>query len=160
MSCRFIPLTLILTFTACQPQGAESVPDAEADRSALRELNATFTPRFNAEDADALVGLYAGDAVFFLDGGPAVMGKDSIRAAWDQLFTTLGDVEVAATVEEVVISGDLGYYWGYAKGTATDSEGNESPVDLKYLLVCNRQADGSWRISHHMSNSNVSPAAR
>ncbi len=146
-------LIVVLALAACAPQGTTTGQDTEVDRQAIRELNNAYTAGVNSENADALAALYTDEAVLLLEGSPAVIGRSNIRAALAE-FLALGDFQVSATVEEVEVVGDLGYYWGYARGTMTDSSGNESAVDLKYLLVCKRQADGSWKISHQSENAN------
>ncbi len=126
--------------------------DTEVDRQAIRELNNAYNAGVNSENADALAALYTDEAVLLWEGRPAEIGRSNIRAALAQ-FLALGDFQMSATVEEVEVVGDLGYYWGYARGTLTDSSGNESAVDLNYLVVCKRQPDGSWKVSHHMNNN-------
>ena len=145
-------LIVVLALAACAPQSATTGQDTEVDRQAIRELNNAYTAGVNSENADALAALYADEAVLLFNGRSAVIGRSNIRAALAQ-FLALGDFQLAATVEEVEVVGDLAYYWGSASGTLTDSSGNESAVDLNYLVVCKRQPDGSWKVSHHMNNN-------
>ncbi len=145
-------LALAATLAACGPQGATTGQDTEVDRQAIRELNNAYTAGVNSENADALAGLYTDEAVLLWEGRPAVIGRSNVRAALAQ-WLALGDFQLSATVEEVEVVGDLSYYWGSARGTLTDSSGNESAVALNYLDVCKRQPDGSWKISHHMNNN-------
>ena len=146
-------LVVVLALAACAPQGTTTGQDTEVDRQAIRELNDAYTAGVNSENADALAALYTDEAVLLWEGRPAVIGRSNIRAALTQ-FLGLGDFQMSATVEEVEVVGDLGYFWGSGRGTLTDSSGNESAVDLRYLLVCKRQPDGSWKTSHHMNNPN------
>ncbi len=140
----------VLALAACAPQGTTTSQDTEVDRQAIRELNNAYTAGVNSENADALAALYTDEAVLLWEGRLAVIGRSNIRAALAQ-FLALADFQASATVEEVEVVGDLGYYWGYARGTLTDSSGNESAVALNYLLVCKRQPDGSWKVSHQMT---------
>ncbi len=145
-------LIVVLALAACAPQGTTTGQDTEVDRQAIRELNNAYTAGVNSENADALAALYTDEAVLLWEGRPTVIGRSNIRAALAQLLA-LGDFQMSATVEEVEVVGDLGYYWGSARGMLTDSSGNESAVDLNYLVVCKRQPDGSWKVSHHMNNN-------
>ena len=126
--------------------------DTEVDRQAIRELNNAYTAGVNSKNADALAALYTDEAVLLWEGRPAEIGRSNIRAALAQ-FLAPWSFQMSATVEEVEVVGDLGYYWGSARGMLTDSSGNESAVALNYLDVCKRQPDGSWKISHHMNNN-------
>ncbi len=143
-------LALAATLAACAPPTTGQ--DTEVDRQAIRELNDVYTAGVNSENADALAALYTDDAVLLWEGRPAVVGRSNIRAALAQ-FLALGDFQMSATVEEVEVVGDLGYFWGYARGMLTDSSGNESAVDINYLVILKRQPDGSWKFSHHMNNN-------
>jgi len=145
-------LALAATLAACGPQGATTGQDTEVDRQAIRESNDAYTAAVNSGNADTLAALYTDDAVLLWAGHPAVVGRSNIRAELAKVLA-LGDFQYSATVEEVEVVGDLGYFWGYARGTLTDSSGNESAVDLNYLVVLKRQPDGSWKFSHHMNNN-------
>ncbi len=74
-----------------------------------------------------------------------IRGKDSI-ALWykenprpDQTLTWKPDFVNVST------SGDLGYTYGTAIFTTTDSLGNKTVRKAKFHTVWERQADGTWR---------------
>ena len=61
--------------------------------------------------------------------------------------------------EETQVDGDMGLARGtYTLSIIPKAGGDTAYVDGKYLTLCKRQADGSWKISHDCFNSNVPPA--
>ena len=53
------------------------------------------------------------------------------------------------------MSGDLAFNWGIATGNLTRKEdGKITPINNKYIQILRRSADGTWKISHVIWNSN------
>jgi len=54
--------------------------------------------------------------------------------------------------KETVVSGDVAYDYGTYTQTITPPKGKPMQVNGRYLVTFRKQPDGSWKISHHMSN--------
>ena len=84
----------------------------------------------------------------------ALMGKEAIRNHLESEFaeyTSEGEVVVI----DAKFSGDLGYARGIYKGTSTSSTGGDSiEYDNKFVVVFQRQADGSWKTIIEIWNDN------
>jgi uncharacterized protein (TIGR02246 family) len=97
------------------------------------ELARLFVERANAGDLDGLADLYEPDAVMAFPPGQVTVGRDAIRAVFEQAFAH----DVHFSVEEplpTVRNGDL------ALTSTRPADGTGGRVQ-----VARRQADGTWR---------------
>ncbi len=100
----------------------------------------------NRGDADALMEMYAEDAVLLPPDHQPIEGREAIGAFWRQGT----DEGLEVTTIRVDTDGKLGYLVGRYRLPATDEE----PADSgKYLLCLRRQADGSWKLTADIWNS-------
>lgn len=134
----------------CNQQQTSS--DTAADEAAFRSINNSWFKAYNAGDVDAIVALYAEDAVVSAPGVPAARG----HAAIHELITNdIAGAKAAGTTDnegemnDVGVSGNLGWEWGTF--TVTDQSGDT--VDQgKYVSVFARR-DGKWLIIRDIWNS-------
>jgi len=134
--------------------------DIEADIAAIEDVLNQYAVAVNTGDFELWLSLHADDVVKMGPDAPAIFGREALRAnkeaAWDN-FT----LEMALYPEEAQVSGGLGFARGTYTLSITPKAGGETisvMPDGKYLTICKRQADGSWKISHDCYNSNVPPA--
>jgi uncharacterized protein (TIGR02246 family) len=137
-----------------------SLYSVEADIAAIEDVLNQYAVAANTGDFELWLSLHADDVVKMGPDAPAIFGREALRAnkeaAWDN-FT----LEMALYPEEAQVSGDLGFARGTYTLSITPKAGGETIMampDGKYLTICKRQADGSWKISHDCFNSNVPPA--
>jgi len=154
----FAVLLSLAFAAACSEQTAKQPappPDTrKADEAAIRAASADWNKAALAKDLDKSVSYYAEDAVFFVDKGALVKGKNSIRMAWKDLLAPAAPaVSFATSYVEVARSGDLAYEYGTAELTATPKKGKPTVEKAKYLTVWKKQADGSWKAVADMENS-------
>ena len=135
---------LALTLTACS-----STRPAAPDPGARRAIEATvgkYVAASNRGDADALMEMYAEDAVLLPPDHQPIEGREAIGAFWRQGT----DEGLEVTTIRVDTDGRLGYLVGRYRLPATDEE----PADSgKYLMCLRRQADGSWKLTADIWNS-------
>ena len=128
-----------------------SAPEVrQADAAAcLRVLNAVVTAD-NARDLNAVMSLYADDAVLLPPDEKVVIGKDLIRPRYQSLFDEFNP-ELSISHDEVIIDGDWTFIRGMTNGRMAPRNGGAARiVNDKYLMILRRQADGSWRIARLM----------
>jgi uncharacterized protein (TIGR02246 family) len=161
---RFRSTTLLLTAlfamgltVACAEQTAQkpaAPPDTrKADEAAIRAASADWSKASQAKDLDKATSYYVDDAVFMVNNGAMVKGKDAIKMAWKSELATPGPgLTFQTTYVEVARSGDLAYEYGtydekteVAKGKVKDEKG-------KYVVVWKKQPDGSWKAAVDIDN--------
>jgi uncharacterized protein (TIGR02246 family) len=146
-SVLFAPLLLL---ASCAP-GSE--PDqTEADAQVLREMVDQWVTAWNAADAANLASNYMDDAVGITADGPDNEGREAIQewfvGYFDQFTSTQN-----ATVDEVEVSGDVGFIRGGWRSSEAPRAGGAAVENTgKWLWITRRQPDGQWRIARHISN--------
>jgi len=82
-----------------------------------------------------------------------VAGKGAIRPLYEAVLKEF-DFQGEGTVKEVVVSGDMGYFWSAYTLTATPKAGGEPmKVTGKSLFIVRREPGGAWKIARLMDNS-------
>jgi uncharacterized protein (TIGR02246 family) len=150
-----LSLFILLSITACAPAAEEAVEEAtttEADVEAITQLPAKYAAAENAGDLDGMMAVYTDDAVRMPPNAPALIGQESIRS-WTQANLDQNTYQLDNPPEEVQVSGD----WAFARGTytvtVTPKAGGESiQLEGKYLVVFQKQPDGSWKAARDIWN--------
>ena len=127
--------------------GALSAEDVEAIRGGSEQ----FTRFMLARDFDALVRLYAEDAVFMPPHRPAVKGRLALRD-WLGAFPKV--TRFTFTLDDIDGRGDLAYVRGSYSMTL-HPEGAPGPVGDagKFVEIRKKQPDGSWLLAADIFNS-------
>lgn len=96
------------------------------------DLTRLFVECANSKDAGGLAALYEENAVMAYPPGSQTVGRDAIRALWENLLPAMPRIEPEEPLPTLV-SGDIAL-------TAT------APKDAAgaRAQVCRRQPDGSW----------------
>lgn len=146
--------------TSCQKQDGNAVGKAkagvDADVAAIRALIAEWVRLYNAEDFQNVMSVfYAKNAIVMSPNAPARRTKEAILRMYQkdaELNIEHVDTSVA---EDVRVSGNTAVAWGMDTGTTTPRSGGAPvPYSLKWLMVFERQSDGTWKCLYEMWNDN------
>jgi ketosteroid isomerase-like protein len=144
-----IGMAICLSFSVgCQrPTGL-----SEADRTAIRQVGETDMKMMNAKDWMGDLALYTEDAIELPPNQAAVQGKAAIQS-WMEGFPPFSNFQVQSL--EIGGQGDLAYDRGTYSMTMTPP--GAAPIEDrgKYLTICRKQADGSWKIARLIYNSDL-----
>ena len=139
-------LPFFLMIVACGQSAPATDPSVITSRSEIWET------ALNAGDIETLMANYTSDARILPPNEKAATGTEAVRAAFGSMIDA--GISGSLTSMEAAVSGDIGYNVGNYTLTA-DGE----VVDTgKYLETWQRGADGQWRISNDIWNSDM-PAA-
>ena len=125
---------------------------SEADRTAIRQADETDMKMTNAKDWKGDLALYSEDAILLPPNQAAVQGKAAIQA-WDEAFPPFSNFQEQSL--EIEGQGDLAYDRGTYSMTVTPAGAAPIEDHGKYLTIWRKQADGSWKISRVMFNSDL-----
>lgn len=147
---------LLLTI-ACQP-AAPPVQSAStsslAARQAIDSLRGRYAARWRGADAAGLAQLYAADAVLLYPDQPALHGQPAIQTYFEGFFGAFRQEEFVLTSEELQITDQWAFDRGTVRWRGVPSAGGPAVTDQgKYLVILERQPDGSWRVARDMDNS-------
>ena len=118
----------------------------------------TYETALNANDIEAILGLYGGDPVFMPQHAPALVGRDAVRAGYAHVFDTI-KLTVRFDVHEVQEAGD----WAWARTSSAGrtrilSNGAETAEGNNELFVFRRE-QGAWKIHRYLFSTNQPPRA-
>ena len=136
---------------ACQSTSiAGLTPD---DETAIRRSIHAEMQAANAGDAAAWAALYTQDAIVLRPHGAVVQGRDAIER-WLAELPAISDAKGEGV--EVMGYGDLGYLRGIYS-MRLSLPGVPMPIEEKgkFLLICRKQSDGSWKITREIYNSDL-----
>lgn len=130
-----------------------SVPSAARadDRADVEAATARWIDAFNRRDIDAIVALYASDAVFLGTSSPVLRTSPAlVREYFDGLKRLGPDARQVLGEHRVQLFGDVAVSSGfYALHRLQDGKATESPA--RFTFVYQRRA-GRWVIvTHHSS---------
>ena len=157
-----LALAVVFTAAGCAPEPpAEPVepPDTRpVDEAAIRGLIEDWSAAAAAKDAEAFGAVYADDAVLMLEGMPDMEGRAAIQ---EGIAGMMQDPNFALSFEpeEVVVAraGDLAYETGPYSLTMSTPEGAPTTVAGSYLVVWEKQADGTWKVIFDVPVSDPPP---
>lgn len=153
---------LLIVFTAgivgCASSSPTEAPDREASLAALHAADSAFQAAVVKRDLDSTTGFYAEDAVMLPVAEPLVEGRAAIRSEWAHVFGIPGYSSSArVTAVDVAASGDLGYTRGTYESPMLAPDGRQVVERGKWVSVWRRAADGAWRITVDVYNTDSPP---
>jgi ketosteroid isomerase-like protein len=100
------------------------------------------------KDIDAVLRLYGPTTVLGAPDGSTESDSAARGLRYDQLFRRY-DPELVTYIDEVMVSGSLGFVRGHITGRfrARDS-GTDRVVDDRYWMILRRDDAHGWRITH------------
>jgi uncharacterized protein (TIGR02246 family) len=122
--------------------------------TAITSLRNEYAAAWKSGDAEHVARLYTNDGIVLYPNKPAVVGAN-ILAYFKDFFDQFVQKKFELTSEEVTIAG----HWAFDRGTyvvsVTPRKGGKAIEDNgKYLVILQRQGDGSWKVVRDLDNSN------
>jgi uncharacterized protein (TIGR02246 family) len=155
-------LALLLTLLVALTAGActrMTTPATSADLKAIQELRSNFEAAMAAGDADKAASLYGPDAIRMVEGQPSIMGREAILASYRMAMAN-DKLELSLNSEETKVAGDWAFDRGQFMNHVTPKAGGPMVMEMgKYLVILQKQADGSWKVAREIGNSNEPPPA-
>ncbi len=164
----YITLLMPLAIAACNAPGTQeaNAPSdtmggamaaaAPANPASIDSVRDAYQRAANAGDMDALVNLFADDAV--------IVTPDGIHSGRGDIRDVLSDTTMAPSNLQINkgngpnISGDMAWETGtYSQDVMVN--GRKTTVNGSYLVVLKRQADGSWKLVADADVPQMSPPA-
>lgn len=138
----------------------ESAHD-KRDHAAITQQLARYEQALNASDVDAVMQLYAEDAVFMPQHSLPAVGRDAVRAAYQHVFDAIR-LDIDLTIDEIqVLSRDWAYARTRSNGTvkvlATDQP--SAPEANQEVFLLRRESDGQWRFARYIFSTTNPPKA-
>ncbi len=120
----------------------------------IQNLMQTYQRSLNEADLDLVRTVYADDAIFIGQPFPTATGLKEIVALYADVFSKL-DFDVQFDVQEIELSGDLGFVGTRSHGTITPKgqspEGGEGNREIFVV----KKIDDEWKFYRYIFNAEV-----
>lgn len=137
----------ISCFMSCQQNKPAAFSDQ--DRDAIRAVVKKGNENMNARDFKTHAGTYyAADASILPPNGGAVKGSEAI----EKFFQSFPNFVIESNDLEIDGLGDMAYMYGRYKLAFKDMNMTD---EGKYIEIWRKQADGSWKVTYDIFNSDV-----
>ncbi|MBM4186368.1 MAG: hypothetical protein FJ206_03545 [Gemmatimonadetes bacterium] len=128
------------------------------DAGTLKDLTASYTEHYNLGHASAVANLYTDSAYSAFADAPAKQGRAAIEG---YLAEQMAQGSPQLTIHDVSTT-ELPGGWALDGGWyEVNAKGPNGPVRRigVYMLLAQRQSDGSWKIHWAVNNGGPAPAA-
>jgi ketosteroid isomerase-like protein len=120
--------------------------DLSRAEAAVRRVTQEWVLACNVKHLDDLLELYVTDPMVLRSNYPPIRGAAAVREFFfSALDAGLGEVEMEPM--RVDVAGDLAYEAGRFTALVPSATGKRREERGKYLWVCQRQANGEWRLA-------------
>jgi len=152
------PMVFLCCFTVGCQQNEEvartPIEDVKAINKAIYEPHSSMIA---AGDLEGWLANFSDDIIYMPGNMKTLRGKDAVRQ-WAQEGFDQYDVEETINIEEIKASGDLAFSLFTYSFKQTPKVGGEAEFyDGRIIQVLERQQDGSWKITRHISSSENPP---
>ena len=115
----------------------------------IKELLKTYERALNTNDIERILAIYGHEPVFMPQHAPALVGRDAVRAGYEQVFTTI-KLNIRFDIHEIEESGD----WAWARTSSAGrtrilAAGAEVTEGNNELFIFRREG-GEWRIHRYL----------
>lgn len=145
---------LILSILSCnvKPETSSEINERIKNESlqakeSISNNNKQIEKWYKAKQADSLISYMADDIIQFPPNSIPLIGKDSVKNYWTQLFQ-FGNIDFFLQTQDVKVNGPLAIEWG--KYSLAFSPIEKSPVpafaDSGNYLVYWRKINDKWKV--------------
>ena len=120
----------------------------------IQNLIQTYQRSLNEADVDLVRDVYADDAVFIGQPFPTASGVEAIVALYADFFSKL-DFDVQFDVQEIELSGDLGFVRTRSHGTIVPKGQNPEGSEGNREIFVVKKIDGEWKFYRYIFNAEV-----
>lgn len=114
------------------------------DTADIRSRAATYQTAFNRHDARAVAEHWSEDAVYELESGERVQGRQAIRGVFEKLFAAEPQLQLRVVIGSIrVVTPDAAVEEGRAQVLGAQGE----PIETKYTAL-NIKRNGVWYIDN------------
>ncbi len=120
----------------------------------IQNLLQTYQRSLNEADVDLVRAVYADDAIFIGQPFPTATGIEEIVALYADFFSKL-DFNVQFDVQEIELSGDLGFVRTRSHGTIAPKGQNPEGGEGNREIFVVKKIDGDWKFYRYIFNAEV-----
>lgn len=119
----------------------------------IKDLIKTYETALNANDLEKILTLYGSEPVFMPQHAPALIGRDAVRAGYEQVFANL-ELNIHFDVHELEETGDWAWARTSSAGRTRLLVSNAEVTEGNNELFIFRLEGGQWRIHRYLFSTN------
>lgn len=149
-----VPLMILMLGVAQAAAQKKSLTPEQSIRAADQQWLKVFA----AKDIEKSAMFCTADGSVLAPNAPIATGHEAIKKLFSGFFA-LPDLKISWHVHRAQVSksGEMGYTSGAYQMTFNDPSGKPITDKGKYVTVWTKQADGSWKVSLDIFNTDLPP---
>lgn len=119
-----------------------------------QKLLSDFVNAFTRGDAEACAELYTDDTIYMQAGLPIEKGKNIVQNGYETYFKSRTNkvIKVSEPIEEVISFGNMAVIRGIGENIEETPQGIQITKHYKYMILSEKQKDGSWKMKWDIYN--------
>jgi ketosteroid isomerase-like protein len=140
---------------------SENASNIQPLERTLRDLDVQWSKAAAAKDLEQTIAYYSDDAIVLPPNATSAATKETVQNVWKDLLATPGLVITwKPTRVKVGKSGEMAWVNGTYEVTMNDAAGRPINDRGKYVEVWEKQADGNWKCTADIWNSDLAVSAQ
>lgn len=153
-----VAMSVVVAALAFAPIAAGQARQREADVRALEQLQKRVDAAIIGGDVETYVTLITADAVLMPPNAPPIIGREAIREWSRSNAKAMVFQAYEPSDAELTISGDWAFRRATFTATLAPASGGPAVHDTgKFLIIYQRQRDGSWKVARDIWNGSAPP---
>jgi uncharacterized protein (TIGR02246 family) len=151
--------------TASAPESAEGAATAtSADvgdaRQAIEDAMTKYVDAVKRGDPAAIAAAHTDDAIVVMPSGPPMKGRSGVSEGFAKMLAASSVKELRSSNVDRTVTGDVAVETGsFAVTMQPRAIGQEVTDKGQYMVVWQRQTDGSWRIARAFNRLDTPPGS-
>lgn len=142
-----------LVFRISESANTVNMSSVQKNIVSIETVIKTYETALNANDIDTIMNLYGSEPIFMPQYSPALIGRDAVRAGYEQVFKTI-KLNVRFEIHDIQVAGD----WAWARTSSSGStnilaNGLEVEEGNNELFVF-WQENGDWKVHRYLFSTN------
>ncbi len=126
---------------------------AESEKNAIDTVIKQYETALNAGDVKSILNLYSQDPIFMPQHAPALIGRDAVKKAYQQVFNTI-ELKVAFETHEIEVVNNTAWARTSSSGkTKILASNGEVTEGNNELFIFKHTFDG-WKIHRYLFATN------
>jgi len=143
----FFIVCMAATLMACSTE-SQAIATPTPDRSPeVRADMEKYNQCLSQTNADCMASLFATNGGVYNTGLLQASGPDAIRSYLNQKFGTEHVDSLTATIDSIIVNGDVAVVRGTDEEKTTDSTGQSNEANLQYVAEWVAQSNGQWLLN-------------
>ncbi len=127
---------------------------ATFEKQEVERFARSFEALFYQGDFASMASYYTEDAQLMVEGREIIKGRQAIEEFWQAVCQMAGRMKRSIKVEEMDVSGDIGYLRSTVTVQIQTTEDQKITTVFKDITIWKRGTQGAWQLAVDIANQN------